>query len=109
MATLEAGLFILMILFACAFTFVAWRAIGKMSAVLHMLAMAFFLGLAIFMSTGYQVASTSSATYNDGTTQWNQTSTYVIIPGGTDSYWLWLPFFGLAVMNLALFLREILV
>ena len=107
MATLEAGLFFFMLVIAFIFTFFAWRTIGAMSGLLHMVAMAFFVGLAIFMASGYQVASTSSSTYNDGTTQWNQTSTYVIMQGGTSSYWLWYVFFGFAILNLSMFIRDV--
>ena len=116
MPNLEAGLFAIILIFAVMFTFFGWRTLGKMSALLHMLAMAFFIGLALFMSAGYSVGITEKG----GTElHYNHTGYLVenvtkagnftyIIPGGTDSYWLWLPFFGLAVMNLALFIREVM-
>ena len=115
MPTLEAGLFVFMLVLSFLFTFFAWRTIGAMSGLLHMVAMAFFVMLAIYMASGYGVGITekggSQLIYNStgkliqNVTQ--QDKITMMIPGSTSSYWLWYVFFGFAIMNLSMFIRDV--
>ena len=116
MPTLEAGLFFTMLGLASFFTFGGLQAVGKISGALHMLAMALFIGLAIFMASGYAVMITTvggtETHYNvNGTlteTVHKADSSVTVLPGGTASYWLWYLFFGFGLMNLVFYVRDIL-
>lgn len=116
MPVLEAGLFIIMLVLGLAFTLVGFKSgVGKLGGLLHIFALAFFIGLSMFMSTGYEV----SATTKGGTElHYNATghlienvtkadTSNVMLPGGTDSYWLGYVFMGFSIMNFFMFVRDI--
>lgn len=107
---METGLFAVMALMAFAFTLFGFKSgVGKMGGMLHIFALAFFIGLSMFISQGYQVSSTSTnLTYNEtGDLIFNETKTDVFLQGDQESYWLGYVFMGFAIMNLMMFIRDI--
>lgn len=109
MATLEAGIFVMMLAFA--FGFMAWAWIttnnntrgGLGAGFFYILSMVLFLGMSIFVGSGYEVAATSTMT--DGSTTW--TEERVLIPEGEEGFWFTWVFTGLAVVNIFLFVRAV--
>ncbi len=118
MPVLETGLFILILSFAFVFTFVAFKVLAKTTkGMLHIVAMALFLGLGGFMGAGYEVSATTNETLDtaisnasDGsliTFTANTTKNNILLPGGEDSYYITYLFLGLAVLNLFMFVRDV--
>ena len=123
MQYLEFGLFTILLGFAIFFTLFAFRKGGMKNgerdnltapanAAFRLLAMALFLGLAGIVAGGYAVklTSDSSQTIKDSATgdTWieNDTNHSVVIPGGTDSYWLAWVFGAFGFMNLIFLVKE---
>ena len=113
---METGLFAIMLILGFAFTFFAFReGVGKMGGLLHIIALALFVGMALFMSVGTEVSTTTSGgneLHYNGTGALIENVTKadtqnVFLSGGTDSFWLSFVFMGFAIMNLMMFIRDI--
>lgn len=110
---METGLFLAVTIIAGIFTFGAFRAVGNVRGILHIVAMSLFLIISVYLVSGYEVSSTQteqSALINstDGslvTFTTNSTSTF--IGGGEDSSWFGYVFLGLAILNLVLFVKDV--
>jgi len=102
MATLEAGLFLMILILAFVFTFVALKSLGNARGFFRFTSIALFLILSIFVGSGFEVAATSSMT--DGSTTWNTTK--VVFPGGEESYWVAWLFSGFAMVNFLLLIKD---
>ena len=109
MPVLETGLWVLMAIMATAFTFFSIKTADKASLAFHMVAMALWIGLAIFHSAGYEVAATSNNLSYNGTGHLvlNETNTDTLIPGGTAASWLSYLFLGFAIFNLLLVFKQV--
>lgn len=102
MPTLEAGVFLLLLILAFIFTFVAFRSLGNARGFFRITALSLFLILSVFVGSGYEVAATSSMT--DGSTTWNTTK--LVFPGGEESYWIAWLFSGFAFVNFLLLIKD---
>lgn len=107
MPTIETGFFLLILALAVTFTFGAFKSVGNVKGVLHIIAMALFAVLGAYTAAGYEVSVSHTTTYNDGTTQWNETGTDVFMSGGTGTYWISYVFMGLGMLNLILFVKDV--
>lgn len=107
MPTIETGFFLLLLALSVTFTFGAFKTVGNVKGILHIIAVALFAILGAYTAAGYEVSNSHSTTYDDGLTQWNETGTDVFISGGTDTYWISYVFMGLAMLNLILFVKDV--
>lgn len=114
MEYIELGLFLLVIAFALFFTVITigGEKQGAVRAGFRLLAMGLFMGLAGMIGAGYAVAQThvnSQIIVNTQTgDEWTGSDTFkdIVIPGGTDSYWLAWLFAAFGFMNLIFLVRE---
>lgn len=108
---MDTGFFLLVVILSFIFTFGAFRAVGNIKGILHIVAMALFLVTSVYVGAGYEVASTSTeqrAIDVNGTfTVYTANNTDVFITGNQDSYWLMYVFVGLSFLNLALFVKDV--
>ncbi len=114
MPTLETGLFILMAGMGFGFmVFSITRNLGTMSFLFRCFSFVMFLGLALFLTTGHDVATTTTTLETSNVQLLNgtitelstsNTSTEVLIPA--DSQWVGWIFFGLSIFCAILFIRD---
>lgn len=113
---METGLFLIMAVLGFGFTLFAFKSgVGKMGGLLHIIALALFVGMALFMSIGTEVSTTTTGgneLHYNGTGQLIENVTKadtrnVFLSGGTDSFWLSFVFMGFAIMNLMMFIRDV--
>lgn len=107
MPTVETGFFLLVLALSVAFTFGAYKSVGNVKGILHIIALALFAVLGAYTAAGYEVSTSHSTTYNDGFNQWNETGTDVFISSGSTTYWISYVFMGLAMLNLILFVKDV--
>ena len=107
MPTIETGFFLLLLALAVTFTFGAFKTVGNVKGILHIIGVALFAILGAYTAAGYEVSTSHSTIYDDGLTQWNETGTDVFIASGTDTYWISYVFMGLAMLNLILFVKDV--
>lgn len=111
MPTVEAGLFIFIVVLAGIFTFGSFRAVGNVKGVLHIVAVALFMVVSIYMVSGHEVAATTveETALMNGTQPYlfATNSTTVFIAGGEESAWFGYVFLGLAGLNLILFVKDV--
>lgn len=93
------------------FTFVSFKTVDKARVGLRLLSISLFCILGIFIASGYQVAYTSDQTiYNTVTNEtWVETDHNLVLPGGTDSYWMAWVFAGLGFMNIFFLVKELVI
>ena len=101
---MELGLFILLIALALLFTFIGMRATGNTSSYFKIIAVAMWFILAVVTGSGEGVSATSSAVNNDTGETWE--TTRVFIEEGDSGYWMSFIFTGMAIYNLAVYVRE---
>ena len=117
MATIETGVFLFMLIFA--FGFMIWAALrsaGIMTNILRLVSIVSFFGLALFISSGYGVASSHTETINENlinplsgnvvpvTT--TVTSHDVLIPEGDEGAWMGYVFLCFAFVSMALMVQD---
>ena len=108
MPTLDTGVFLFMTIGAFGFTLLSFRAVSMFAGFLHLMGLALFLGLAVFLASGMEVATITNDLQYNGTGHLivNSTSTEVFITGGESTNWLWYIFLGFSVFNLILLVRD---
>lgn len=114
MQYLEFGIFVIVVAFASFFTVVTFAGERKTptKAAFRLLAMALFMGLAGVIGAGYEIAFTQTSAQTIHNVQTNETwvesdtNHSLVIPGGTDSYWLAWLFSGMGFLNLILLVKE---
>jgi hypothetical protein len=113
MPTIEAGLFFIMLGLAIAFTFVSFKMQPQVKIGLRLLSMALFMILAVFISSGYQISMTHTSDQTIRNIQTNETwvegdsDSFVVLSGGTNSYWFAWVLASFAFINLIFMVREI--
>jgi hypothetical protein len=104
MPQLETGVFAFMLVFS--FGFMIWGFLRQASIftnVLRMISLAAFFGLALYMASGYEVASTTVMTSSTGVTE---TTKSTLIPANDAAWMSWL-FMGFGILNIVLVIREV--
>lgn len=119
---LETGIFVFMIAFS--FGFMIWgliRLASPFTYLLRVISIVMFLGLSLFVGSGYEISATTSQT-NTSTYEsinplsgaivpLNSTDTIttkeVFIPEGTEGSWLSYIFLGFAILNMALVVKDV--
>lgn len=117
MANLETGVFVMMLAFS--FGFMIWtflRSAGPITNILRLVTIAVFFGIALFITSGYGVASTSTETINDYeinplngalvSKTVTVTSTDVLLPDDGSAAWIGWIFMGFAFVSMALMVRD---
>jgi len=107
MPTIETGFFLLILALAFVFTFGAFKSVGNVKGILHIVALALFAVLGAYTGAGYEIATTHATSYSDGVTTWTETGTDVFMAAGDDTYWISYVFMGLASLNLILFVKDV--
>lgn len=113
MPTVETGLFLAVTIIAGVFTFGAFRAVGNVKGILHIIALSLFMASTVWLVSGYEVSNTEVAetalvNNTDGSLIYVTTnSTNIFIPGGLESNWFGYVFMGLAMLNLILFVKDV--
>jgi hypothetical protein len=111
MVLLEAGIFLLMIVMAFGFMFFGILTANQkgagglgFGAFFLMFSMVLFMGLSIFIGSGYGVHATSTMTADACAGQPGGvcTDSKVIIPEGEDGYWFGFIFMGFSAFDLIL-------
>ena len=111
MPTIETGLFVTMVLIGMSFMFFTLiKKLGTLSFLFRVFSFVLFLGLALFLTIGYYVATTTTTTTealnsNDSIVSLDQTTTEIFIADTEGSVLGWI-FFGLAMFNVVLFFRN---
>ena len=111
MPTIETGLFVTMVLIGMSFMFFTLiKKLGTLSFLFRVFSFVLFLGLALFLTIGYDVATTTTTTTealnsNDSIVSLDQTTTEIFIADTEGSVLGWI-FFGLAMFNVVLFFRN---
>ena len=113
MEHVETGLFLLLLALGFIFTFFAFKSVGNVKGILHIVAMALFGIMSVINLSGLEVAATSQ----EATVLLNQSNgalipvlinnTDTFIAGGEGSAyvgWVWT---GLMSMNLILFVKDV--
>ena len=114
---LETGIFIFMIAFS--FGFMIWgmiRSASGMTYLLRIISIVMFLGMGLFVGSGYEVSATTTETIstnlinplNGAVVPVTDTVTTkeVFIPSGTDGAWLSYIFTGFAILSMALIVKD---
>jgi len=111
MPTIETGLFVTMVLIGMSFMFFTLiKKLGTLSFLFRVFSFVLFLGLALFLTIGYDVATTTTTTTealnsSDSIVSLDQTTTEIFIADTEGSVLGWI-FFGLAMFNVVLFFRN---
>ena len=111
MPTIETGLFVTMVIIGMSFMFFTLvKKLGTISFLFRVFSFVLFLGLALFLTIGYDVATTTTTTTealnsNDSIVSLDQTTTEIFIADTEGSVLGWI-FFGLAMFNVVLFFRN---
>ena len=111
MPTIETGLFVTMVLIGMSFMFFTLiKKLGTLSFLFRVFSFVLFLGLALFLTIGYDVATTTTTTTealnsNDSIVSLDQTTTGIFIADTEGSVLGWI-FFGFAMFNVVLFFRN---
>ena len=111
MPTIETGLFVTMVLIGMSFMFFTLiKKLGTLSFLFRVFSFVLFLGWALFLTIGYDVATTTTTTTealnsNDSIVSLDQTTTEIFIADTEGSVLGWI-FFGLAMFNVVLFFRN---
>ena len=111
MPTIETGLFVTMVLIGMSFMFFTLiKKLGTLSFLFRVFSFVLFLGLALFLTIGYDGATTTTTTTealnsNDSIVSLDQTTTEIFIADTEGSVLGWI-FFGLAMFNVVLFFRN---
>ena len=111
MPTIETGLFVTLVLIGMSFMFFTLiKKLGTLSFIFIVFSFVLFLGLALFLTIGYDVATTTTTTTealnsNDSIVSLDQTTTEIFIADTEGSVLGWI-FFGLAMFNVVLFFRN---
>ena len=111
MPTIETGLFITMVIIGMSFMFFTLvKRLGTISFLFRVFSFVLFLGLALFMTIGYDVATTTTTTIealnsSDSIVSLDQTTVEVFISDTEGPVLGWV-FFGLAIFNVVLFFRN---
>ena len=111
MPTIETGLFVTMVIIGMSFMFFTLvKKLGTMAFLFRVFAFVLFMGLALFLTIGYDVASTTTTTIealnsSDVIVSLDQTTIEIFIADTEGSVLGWI-FFGLAMFNVVLFFRN---
>lgn len=117
MPVFETGFFLILLVFACFFTFFGFSKQGNFAGFMHITALALFAGLAGLISAGFEVSATTSIVESteqrNGTdntlllyTNATRAESQILLPGGEDSYWLAWLFSGLSILNLFMMIKD---
>ena len=113
MANIETGIFIVIVLLS--FGFMGWSAIrssGVMTNILRLVSITVFFGLALFLNSGYGVASTQTIQENlvnpltGALIPSSSTVTSVLIPDDGTGAWLGWVFMSFAFISIALLVQD---
>lgn len=111
----DTGVFVLILGLGFAFTFFAFKAVGNVRGILHIIAVALFAILGAYTAAGAEVSTSitggSELHYNaTGYLIENVTradTRQVFIASGESYYWISYIFMGLASLNLIIFVKDV--
>lgn len=115
MPFVDTGLFLLVLGMAFIFTFGAFKSVGNVKGILHIVALALFAVLGAYTGAGFEVSTVTTSGqelhYNaTGHLILNVTSPethQVLISPGDSTFWISYVFMGLASLNLILFVKDV--
>lgn len=101
---MELGLFILLLGLALLFSFLGMRTTENTGSMFKIIAVAMWAILAVVLGSGEGVIASVESVNNDTGETWNTTRTF--IEAGESGYWMAYIFTGLAIYNLAMFVKQ---
>jgi len=105
MATMETGIFVILVAMAFGFMLAGFKVKWPLSPFLRFISIAIFFGTAVLMASGMGVQTTRTMT--DGSTTWTETTP--LIPAGGSGVVISYIFIGMALVNLMWIVKEMVV